>query len=202
MSKPLAVLYLTRRGTKNKEGLELLDLNILSTNKSSSLACVSAVSGQPWAQEFLNNNIRQPGSFTPLPEGVYTIGPLEWASGKVGDFSGSFGSGLGPIWSLITPGFKIYNSKGLVVKSYRNACMSFDFGLHADWNEDTSPGTAGCVGIQGESGPRDLERLKTISHWFMSYDIRALVVNYGLGSTNGDTLFEILYTMKQFEEAK
>ena len=168
---PKACFLLTPQLKENKEGLMLLNLSIWSPAKETFLAQMSAVSGQPWAQRFLRPTERTPGSFTPIPEGAYTIGPLEWASGKVGDFSGSFGSGLGPVWSLITPGYK----------STENPCRSFDFGIHADWNESTSPGTAGCVGIQGASGPGDLERLKTIAHWFMSYKIEFLYVHYNKG---------------------
>lgn len=169
--KDKACLLLTPQEKTNSEGLKLLSLQIWTPTKETFLAQVSAVSGQPFAQKLLRPTERTPGSFTPLPEGAYTLGPLEWASGKEGDFSGSFGAGLGPIWSLITPGYRY------VV----NPCQSYDFGIHPDWNEATSPGTAGCVGIQGETGSRDLERLKTICHWFMSYKIEFLYVHYNKG---------------------
>ena len=160
-------LRLTKSGEKNSEGLYLLRLALWQG--ANEIDHVHTVSGQPYAQVFRKGADSMPGSFEPIPEGHYTVSALEWAGG-VGNYSAEWNSGLGP-----------------VVAEIRNAkpgqTRRAELLIHADWNEATSPGTAGCVGIQGPAGQRDLTRLKQVVDWFRRLPVDApLTVDWGLGT--------------------
>lgn len=94
---------------------------------------IPACSGQPYAQTFRragdDGNIS--GNMEPLPQGKYSVGSIEWASGK-NVYEGSWGEGLGPVY---------------VAVSCDDERKRGGFGIHLDANRDTSPGTAGCIGI-------------------------------------------------------
>lgn len=173
-------LRLTRGQVQNSQGLELLRLALWKQDAGKpdvEVDHVTAVSGQPGRQNFLKAKDRWPGSMQPLGEAVYRLGDhdsqrgVNWASGVVGSYSGSFGPGLGPVWVAILP--KAPDKFGI---------RSFDFGIHQDDNEDYSPGTSGCCGIQGETGPRDYGRLRRVVGWFLSFTVEELVVDWGLGT--------------------
>lgn len=85
-------------------------------------------SGQPSAQSFRkpSDPRSRPGNMEPIPQGTYRLGPVEWAGGK-GNWSASWGAGLGPVWISLTATFSDDRSA---------------FGIHLD----SGPvGSAGCV---------------------------------------------------------
>lgn len=169
-----AFLRLTPGQAQNAQGLILFRLALWVGTQE--LDKVNAVSGQPGRQNLLKAKDRWPGSMQPLGEGVYALGDpdavnrVNWAS-RVGQFSGTFGPGLGPVWIGIHP--PEGNPLGI---------RSFDFGIHQDDNQSVSPGTSGCVGIQGQKGDADYARLSQVVGWFQTYDVQKLVVDYGLGT--------------------
>lgn len=177
-----AFLRVTPGGSQTSAGLHVLRL-ALWTPRTASAAPVErdhtwAVSGQPGRQVFRLAKERWPGSMEPIGEGVYQLGDpdarkrVNWASGRAGDYSGTFGSGLGPAWVGIhaLPG----NPYGL---------LSWDLGLHADDNQAWSPGTSGCLGIQEDNPPaRDFRRLRQVMSWFEAWDVSRLQVDWGLGT--------------------
>ena len=122
----------------------------------------NVVSGQPGAQVFRQGWESKAGSMEPLPEGYYTVGPVEFKGAK-GDYKTSWGPGLGPVWLDILP----------KMKTSRSA-----LGFHLDENMSTAPGTAGCVAFQ------DTESLKRFVMWFNKPNLapKELTVNWGLGS--------------------
>lgn len=81
-------------------------------------------SGQPWAQEFRDLPHEVAGQYEPIPEGKYTPGPLEFASGRWGDYSSEFKEIQSPIWCVI----------------HRTRAIGF----HLDGNRTNSPGSAAC----------------------------------------------------------
>ena len=171
-----ATLRLTPGQALNSEGLMLFRLALWVGGQE--VDHLTAVSGQPTNQALLTCTARAAGCQAPIGEGVYRLGDADavrrvnWASGRPGDFSGSFpvrGDGLGPIWIGIHP-------------TPEYPCDTTDYGIHPDWNESGSPGTLGCTGIQGETGPRDLGRLKRLVSWFDHNDIANYVVDHGRGT--------------------
>jgi len=118
-------------------------------------------SGQPDYQFFrkAGDPRNVPGNMEPLPQGVYTVGDIEWANGK-NSYTGSWGLGLGPVWVPITCAEE--KNRG-------------GFGIHLDANRDTCPGTAGCVGILDLS--TDLYHLVAA---LRAGDPKTLVVDWGL----------------------
>lgn len=166
-------LRLTPGQARNSQGLILFRLGLWVGGKE--VDKLTAVSGQPHNQTLMKCSDRVAGCEAPIGEGVYLLGDsdsvrgMNWASDKPGDYSGSWGAGLGPVWIGIhaAPGYP---------------CDTHDYGLHADWNEPTAPGTLGCTGIQGPKGPRDLTRLKQLVSWFAEHAPKVYVVDYGLGT--------------------
>lgn len=166
----------------NSQDLIRFNLQLWDTGKLVDKAAV--VSGQPSKRQILNRaRDRRPGSMQPIGEAVYRLGDpdatrgVNWASGKVGDYSGSFGPGLGPVWVGIHPvAGNVYGLK------------SFDLGLHEDENEYYrqnpelySPGTSGCVGVQHRV-PGDNTRLVDVVTWFQEYTLKYLLVDMGFGT--------------------
>ena len=93
-----------------------------------------------YTQDFLlpSHPDSYPGSLQPIPQGLYTVGSLEWA-GSRGDYSAAFSSAIGPFWVAITATFG--DDRGA-------------FGFHMDHNYTSSPGSAGCVVFQSLSVAR------------------------------------------------
>lgn len=100
-----------------------------------------------------------PGSAEPIPQGVYIIGKPEFASGRYGDYSGNWGSGLGEVW------FDLRNGQPM----RRNA-----FGIHRDSNVPWAPGSMGCVVC------KDVATLKKIVEAYEKHKPKKLIVDWGL----------------------
>jgi len=164
-----ARLRLTRSGNVNSQGLELLRLALWAYDYSKEIGHVTTVSGQPWAQHFRKAEDSQPGSFEPIPEGYYHVDPSPAWCGGIGDYQTYWAAGLGPVV------IDIFNAPG-------NNTRRAELRIHQDANQSTSPGTAGCIGTQGENGDADFTRLKQIIQWFVLYKIEDLEVDWGLGS--------------------
>lgn len=119
---------------------------------------MNVISGLPSCQVFKKGGTgEQPGSNQPLPQGRYTVGRVEWADGK-GNYSASWGTGLGPVWIGLEPCF--VTARG-------------GFGFHLDANVH---GTSGCIGFRSL---RDLEKFVS---WFDDPEKAPTVleVNWGL----------------------
>lgn len=161
---------LLRKGTGATESglfrlkLERWDLNAMQVKDN-----LTVYSGAPGRQNFRLAADSPPISNEPIPEGRYKLGDpdaingINWASGQVDNYTGSWGNGLGPVWVGIHP------LKGLLTS--REA-----LGIHLDANARTSPGSAGCVVVPDQSS---LIHLVT---WFTKDYPRYLVVDWGLGS--------------------
>lgn len=125
-------LTITNQGSKpitgagNQDGLWPLKLDCwrnLGNEKYSHLGRLIVNSGQPWAQYFRDLPHEVVGQYEPIPEGRYTPGPLEFASGwKI--WSGNFPEIQSPIWCVI------HRARAI--------------GFHFDGNRTTSPGSAAC----------------------------------------------------------
>lgn len=131
---------------------------------------ITVYSGSPINQAFRLASMSPPRSYEPIPEGRYTLGDFDaengvnWASGMEGLYTGSWGSGLGPVWVGIHP------TTGL--RTSREA-----LGIHLDANVRTSPGSAGCIVVP------DKQSLVHLVGWFkQNVWPRYLVVDWGLGS--------------------
>lgn len=104
----------------------------------------------------------RPGNLEPIPEAEYGLGSIEWAGGA-GNWSTSWGPGLGPVWiSIFDPG----GGRG-------------EFGIHLDANRESSPGSAGCVVFATRA------RMETFLAAFAEFRPAELVVDYGLGTVSG-----------------
>lgn len=159
-------IRVTRSHVQNKEGLELLRMALWVDGKEHDH--VTVVSGQPGRQEFRLGKDSLPGSMEPIPEGYYKLGSLAWV-GPSNDFTTVWNSGLGPVV------VDIYNAPG-------NFTKRAELRIHADWNESYAPGTAGCLGVQGQTGDRDFARLKTVIGWMRDFHPQDLEVDYNLGT--------------------
>lgn len=159
-------LRLTKTGTTNADRLVELLLSLVKEGKA--IDSLTIVSGQPWAQEFRTADVSRRGSYEPLPEGYWTVGDLEFASGVKGNYDGSWGDGLGPVY---------------VELNCNSPTDRGDIGIHLDANAAVSPGTAGCVGIP-KAGDDGLDNLKKFVGWFAdsANAPERLVVNWGLGT--------------------
>lgn len=145
----MSELTLRRSVAGPRFGVEVLTL----TNGKESLTCYSGASGR---QNFRRKSDAVAGALEPIPEGVYALGPLEWA-GKPGDYDTFWSSALGPLWVTIDPDRAI--------------------GFHLDANALWSFGSAGCVVFPDEP---TLKRF--VAWWDGDNPPRMLVVDWGLGS--------------------
>lgn len=127
------------------------------------IGSMMVVSGAPGAQHFRTAAASRSGSLEPLPEGLWRVENIEWASRRVDDWSGSWGAGLGPVSIPLT-----YQRPGT---TQRQAIE-----IHIDWNERIAPGTAGCIGVKNRP---DMERL---IGWLRETDPRRLFVDWELGT--------------------
>jgi hypothetical protein len=153
------ILRLTKTSAKTPSGLVQLQLELVQGSKV--VDKVAAVSGIPGKQAFRPPSQSQSGSMEPLPEGKWSLGSPEWASGK-GNFNGSWGEGLGPVWVSVEPQMSTQRS---------------DIGIHLDSNASYSPGTSGCIGVTSKS---DLQ--KVVSWFDNSLAPKTVVVDWGLGT--------------------
>lgn len=151
-------LTLTRTKKLNANGLELLRLSrVIDGIAMDDLMVVSGVASK---QRFETGARSQAGGLTPLPEGRWRIGPVEWKAGK-GNWDASWGQGLGPVWIALD-----YESPGRTARSA--------IGIHLDANIATAPGSAGCVVLSTRA---DLEKL---IGWLQPGSIKHLFVDWGL----------------------
>lgn len=96
----------------------------------------------------------------PIPEGVYTLGPIEWAGGQ-GNYDVVWSSALGPVWCDIDPTRAI--------------------GFHLDANSSVAPGSAGCVVFP------TLAALQKFVRWFGGRNApQRLIVNWGMGTVKDE----------------
>lgn len=146
----MSTLRLTRRPQPLENGLAVLYL------AHPSLGSIQVISGAPGRQNFRTRSDAVPGRLEPIPEGIYKLGPLEWANGR-GNYDAWWSGALGPVWMTIDPARAI--------------------GFHLDANAaQGSPGTAGCVGF------RSMRALQEFVRWAESGELEHLIVDWGLNS--------------------
>lgn len=155
-------IRVTKTKKKNSDGLIELKVSLIDSVTGNEETSLTAVSGQPDKQSFRTAFESKSGSMEPIPEGYYKLGPVEWSDSR-GDYDGSWGEGLGPIWVQIDP------APGMVIA--RSA-----LGFHFDENKRIAPGSAGCLVFQ------DLKKLKKFVGWFADkrFAPKKMVVNWGL----------------------
>lgn len=163
--KILPHLSLTRTKRINAQGLE--DLSLRRVLDGIPMDEIIVVSGAPGAQSFTTGKTSRTGSMTPLPEGRWRMGPVEW-KGSLGDWTAHWDgprSGLGPVWIDL-----IYEAPGRTTRSA--------IGMHLDANATVAPGSAGCVVFKSRP---DMERFLG---WLKSDQtaLQHLYVNWGLGT--------------------
>lgn len=120
-------------------------------------------SGQPWAQNFRLAADSQPGSFEPIPEGLYSLGLPDWVAGE-GNWGAVWSDALGPFVCDIVTAAGTWTRRS-------------ELRVHMDWNDGAAPGTAGCVGLETRaSAQRYLTWRKQGPLWVPLY------TDWGLGS--------------------
>lgn len=156
------ILYVLKpTGRTDPNGLAEMALYLSQDNQV--IDVIPARSGVPSRQNF-----RTPqnwGALEPIPEGKYSIGAPEFASGKFGDFSKNFPdklNGLGGFWADLI--------------SKNPATAGVPFGFHPDNNINISPGSAGCVVFLNNQ-----DALK-FAEYRMKGGPADLIVDYGLGT--------------------
>ncbi|HEY0462090.1 MAG TPA: peptidoglycan-binding protein [Pyrinomonadaceae bacterium] len=154
-------LLLTKTGQKDTSGCFKLNLQYFKDGQA--IDSLSVVSGSSRHQFFRTGKDSQRGSFEPLPEGKWRLSNIQWAGGK-DNYSGRvWDSGLGPAKIFLD-----YVEPGTTRRG--------NIEIHIDWNKSTSPGTAGCIGINSIS---DFKKLVT---WVRETDPKDLYVNWNLNS--------------------
>jgi GH24 family phage-related lysozyme (muramidase) len=153
-------LVLTRTRQRDARGLE--SLNLAYIKPGAAVASLQVVSGAPGRQSFRTGAASKSGSLEPLPEGLYRVEDIAWATGR-DNYAGSWGPGLGPASVPLT-----WQGPG---RTERSAIE-----IHYDANHGVSPGTAGCVGLQS------IADLRTLVGWLRDTDPRQLYVDWGLGT--------------------
>lgn len=115
-------------------------------------------SGGPDRQHLRTRADQVVGEREPVPEGVYTLGPILFASGRWGEYSAKWPRIDSPISQTIEP------------------VRAIEF--HLDGNREYAPGSAGCVVF------RTLADLKIYISWAEQdpNKFTSLWVNYGLGT--------------------
>ncbi|WP_088891324.1 PPC domain-containing protein [Leptolyngbya ohadii] len=157
-----SVIRITRTG-KNSGGFAELQVALERNGKT--VDQMLAISGVASKQNFRTGTQSQSGSMEPLPEGYWSLGDVEWASGIKGDYTRSWADpndGLGPVWISMEPKFSTGRSA---------------IGFHLDNNASRGlAGTVGCVGILNKS---DLSRLVS---WFDNSAPKLAIVDWSLGT--------------------
>jgi Bacterial pre-peptidase C-terminal domain len=159
-----SAIRVTKTNRTTSDGLTELQVSLVKDGKL--IDSIAGVSGQPSKQSFRTADISKAGSAEPLPEGYWTLGNVEWASGIKGDESKSWADppydGVGPAWVNMQPTY---------------ATERGSIGFHLDNNSYIYPGTVGCVGIMNKSD------LRKFVSWFDSYDApKVAIVDWGLGT--------------------
>ncbi|MCC3492387.1 MAG: glycoside hydrolase family protein [Microcoleus sp. PH2017_25_DOB_D_A] len=154
---------LTRTHQVNSDGLEWLSLEFISSQQNvlDSLLVVSGISSTQ--QEFNLPEDSDAGSLEPIPQGRYVIGDIDWAGGKNNYDVAHFhqNDGIGPVFVPLIKHFTQIDDRDA-------------FGFHVDWNQNHSPGSAGCV------CPTTIKDLKELVRLLRLYDPRDLFVDWGL----------------------
>jgi hypothetical protein len=156
-------IRVTKSDRTHSNGLAELQVSLLRDGKL--IDSIAAISGQPSNQSFRTAEISKSGSAEPLPEGYWTLGNVEWASGIKGDESKSWADsndGVGPAWVSMQPTYQTERSA---------------IGFHLDNNSYIYPGTVGCVGLLNK------QDLRKFVSWFDSSDApKVAIVDWGLGT--------------------
>lgn len=170
------VLLLRDTGFMHPNGLRDFELIRLTSGKPSGRLHV--LSGQPGRQNKRLAAEGRSGSLEPIPEGRYEVGPPEWR-GRRGDYSASWGSGLGPVWCPISP---------------LQPMNRGDFGFHLDENHRTAPGSAGCIVFW------PLADFEVFLGWQSGPDAATdLIVDHGLGTVSVPQVGEVLPKMARWK---
>lgn len=142
-------------------GLRILDLQYVKRGRRvDSIEVCSGVAGR---QKFRTGKDSRVGSLEPLPEGRWFIHDILWRDGPDNYEGRVWNKGLGPV--KINLDFK---GPG---RTARSAIQ-----IHIDWNADSAPGTAGCIGVSNRAD------FRTLVTWLRDTDPRDLFVDYGLGT--------------------
>jgi len=159
----VSYLTLTKTDESWPIGLRKLALDRYIDGKRQGRLLVA--SGQPYAQSFRLASEAQEGSYEPIPEGEFLIGPVEWAGGR-GNYAASWRPGIGPVWVSLPKAPGTISQRG-------------DFGFHLDHNYATAPGSAGCPVCL------DIADLQVLVSWLEGAPAdkrpERLFVSYGLG---------------------
>ena len=138
-------------------GLTLLRLQVLDGDKQ--VAIFDTVSGQPRHQVFHTDSESKEGSMEPLGQGEYDVGGIHWA-GEPWSYEGEISRGLG------------FAAIHLVDSQTKRSALE----IHWDANRQTSPGTAGCIGL-----PTAAEMIQLLQYFKdEKRSPKKLVVAYGL----------------------
>jgi hypothetical protein len=135
-------LHCVRKGYKEEGGCEVLALSLVPEGTANPIETIHVISGQYYAQVFRKPNTgEEVGNMEPAIQGEYAVGSVEWA-GEPGEYSSSWGTGLGPVWISLDPKFS--TTRG-------------NWGIHLDAGAYS---TAGCLGV------KSIEDLKKVVKWF------------------------------------
>ncbi len=156
-------LKLTNTNVKDSSGCFKLKFEYFKDGQSKDSLIVN--SGQPKRQFFRTGKDSPSASFEPLPEGKWLVNNIQWKNGKNIYDKGIWQPGIGP-------------AKILLDYVPQNGTRRALIEIHIDWNKNTAPGTAGCIGIQSISD------FKRFVGWLRESDPRDLYVDWGLGSVN------------------
>lgn len=153
---------LTRTAKTDSDGLMQLLLEFVSS-QGKILDSLDVISGAPGRQKFRvpEDPASFPGNLEPLPQARYTIADIMWAGGK-DNYAVPHAhptNGIGPVFVPL-------------IKTQRDDRDAF--GFHVDWNEKSSPGSAGCVCV------KTVPDLKKLVALLRLYDPRDLFVDWEL----------------------
>lgn len=159
-----SVVRINRTSKTSANGL--VELQVALTRNGAIVDQLPAISGVGSRQAFRTGELSKSGSMEPLPEGYWSLGVVEWASGTKGDYTRSWADpndGLGPVWITMNPLFTTERT---------------GIGFHLDNNAPVGmPGTAGCIGILNKT---DLAKLVS---WFDDSKAPKLaIVDWNLGT--------------------
>lgn len=154
--RPTRNIMIATRASLAPAQFGLVDIHLDAWQNLNYLGRITVNSGAPGAQVFRTLVNERKGQLEPCPEGVFNLGPLEWAGGK-GNYDAQFPQIQSPIWVMIDP---------------RRA-----IGFHLDGNRRTAPGSAGCLVF------KTVDDMKKFVNWYNGYGaFQQLICNWGLGS--------------------
>ena len=141
-------------------GNQVVALSVCQEGTSLPIGTIHCVSGRPDHQVFRKGGTdEKPDSLEPAPEGIYTIGAVEFA-GDDQDYSRYWRDAIGPVWIGINPKFNTMRS---------------DFGIHLDGDRASGgAGTKGCIAVTS------MNDLRKLVDWFRDYDLEGkdLVIDW------------------------